>query len=688
MLKKLAAFIAVGLSFALNLHAQQAFTPTQIVTSGGSPTTAPAGGAMINDNMAALQAQLAGQLFIAASGDTSGIIDRAHLQSALNNMFSSNRLPPGASQPYPTAKIVFGPGTFYFKTGGIIISGSSNTSTKLQGLWLQGSGRGVTSFDYNPTSSGPLFQNNRGLTVKTSDITFFGHDAGSDFWWNQEQAGLTNIQDTSFVDTDWAGTWQWFFRPTGGNNNSEWKFDRDSFTGIFTGGVYTPPAVVATITSGSSTIAATNTAEQVEIGDTGFFSAAVAPLAANTQYYVISASTSGFQVATTPGGSAVSFTASGTPNFSTATDQFLNFWFSKTKWWSQTGLGQWLVLNTGGSVKIRDSDISGHSPPSVAYVFNLLGNVHASGVMSFEVDGLRVEHSNNNSRLIQSQWNGGSIQFNNLDESSQAGFRTNTNEYASYQISNASGPIISYKNSQLMGEHLYNYAVSSFNFQNAITYDGVTLLENPWPQQSGTPANSFVQFSGSGNTGGLPVIHFRNCRNLSSWAVVGWKDNCDTDVNWDHATSGETNTKTVSCVGANSDFPIAGGKVTIRLPLNAVVTRIRYWNPTGSGAGGAYQYTFQTEEATPTVLAGGAATPMAGANASTPLAITSMYSVTTGTLPFQMTTDLARTIDVLDTLPRPSGIFTGPKCLIEYIGQNIQPANDEFFAGVDQRRAA
>lgn len=593
------------------------------------------------------------------SGDSTGATDLADLQAAITTMVASKSLPSGADVDSVGNHIVLGPGAFLFKSGLTDILGTSNT-TKIAGIWLQGSGRGVTYVAYNPTVSGPMFVNTHGLDVKMTDITFTGGDVNSDFLWSQEQAGLSNVQDYTFQDVEWSGSWRSLWRLTGGNNNSEWKFNRDTVSGTITNGLYAPNSVVTTITSGSSTIAATNTAQQVEIGDTGSFSTACAPLTTSTQYYVVAATTSTFSVATTSGGSAVSFTASCTPTFATASDEFLNFWFTNFKWDTGTSTGQWINMYFGGSIKIRDSDVSGRAPPAVSYVFNLMGEPHSGGVMNFEVDGLRVEHAGTNSRLIQSQWNSGSIIFNNLDESSQQGIHPITNAYAFYQFINNSGPQIEYRNSQLMGVHNYQTFSNGYTQSNSILYDNVTLLENP------TFAN-FITVTNGGNNGGLPRIRCDRCRNNLFTTSVGYKEAVDTDLNWNQSYGGETRVKTVSCAGPNGDLPQGGLNNENRLPLNAMITQFRYWNPTGSSASGAYQYTLETTESTPTVLAGGASTPLAGSNAQTPLAASSMYVTTPN---FVMTTDAARTIQLVDTLSgHRTGVFTGPLyCLIDYIG--------------------
>lgn len=648
MIRKLTALIA-GLTLSFCAFSQQKL----IISTPGSATTAPQAAAIINGNFGQLYGYFNGQLFVAASGDTSGATDLANLNAALTILASSARLPPSFSQFAPLERIIFGPGTFYFKSGNINILGPANT-LKVQGIWFQGSGRGVTAIDYNPASPAAFFINNRGLDVKFTDMTVTDHDASSDFLWSQEQAGVTNVQDYTYNDIEWQGPWQYVFRLTGGNNNSEWKFNRDSVSGAVNSFVYVPIPITTTITSGSSVIAATNTTSQVQVGDTGSFSAAVAPLAANTSYYVVSASTSGFSVATTSGGSPVTFSANGTPTFNTGSDQFLNFWFSQFKFDTGAGLGQWINMGSGGSISIRDSDASARQPSAHSCLFNLLGTSHARGALNFEVDHLRIEHLNDNSCTMHSQWPFGNILFNNLDESSQAGNRTITDVQAFYEIVNTAGPIIEYRNSQLMGVHNYVNDSSNFRQQSDMLYENVTLLDNP------TFAN-FITVTNNGNTGGYPRIHCHNCRNLQSSSVVGYKEIVDTDLNWNVSNGGITETKHASCVGGNSDFPTNGANIELRLPLNAMLTSIQYWNPGGSGAGGAYNYTFQTTEGTPTVLL-----TVSGANSSTPVAFSSAVATAT-TFNWVMNSDAKRTIQILDAAGR-TGIMTGMYCQINYIG--------------------
>src|SRR6202040_1789966 len=100
-------------------------------------------------------------------------------------MTASKLLPSGAGEDIVGNRIIFGPGVFFLTSPLTNILGPSNT-TKIGGIWFQGSGRGVTYVVYNPSVSGPMFVNNHGIEVKMTDFSFVGDDVNSDFLWSQE----------------------------------------------------------------------------------------------------------------------------------------------------------------------------------------------------------------------------------------------------------------------------------------------------------------------------------------------------------------------------------------------------------------------------------------------------------------------------------------------------------------------
>lgn len=594
--------------------------------------------------------------------NVSGGDDSSTLLAAYTKAANGARTVTGISDPAGTAIIDLGAGTYNITQLQAMMTISVPT-TKVSGIWFRASGKRATVISYSPGTSGALCQNMRWLNFKFTDCTFLGNDSNSNFMNAMEQAGLTNIQDGTFLDCEWSGAWQYIFRLTGGNNNSEWKVTRCTNNSSALAWVYSPPSLACTITSGSSTIACTNTSDQAEIGDTGFLSAAVAPLAANTQYYVVGATTTGIQIATTSaqaGGVPVTFTANATPTFTTASDQFLNFWFHDCKFDVGTNNSAWLILNYGGSVKITNPDVSNYKPTAATYLFNLLGATHSQGVQNFECSGLRIEHGTDNALLMHSQWSSGQVIFNNIDSSSQVGLRTITNQYCKFEIINARGPVVQFNGGSLMGCHNYVNNTSNSHFQHSVQYQGITLLDNP-------TAADFIVMTNNGNSGGFPVIDFDKCRNTLDSSVVGYREIVDCSLNWMSASGRSLRKRYVNLVGSNSDFPFnatPGAANKFRLPRGCMATKCFYFNQPGSAAGGAYQYVAQTEEATPTVLIGGVGTLMAGANATTPLLSTSMYVTNPN---YILATDLARTIDVIDQTGR-TGIFTGPTLVLEYIG--------------------
>ncbi|MEO7205662.1 MAG: hypothetical protein ABI145_02480 [Steroidobacteraceae bacterium] len=598
-----------------------------------------------------------GTVYLTASGDTSGATDTANFKAAYTLATIGGRTVTGESDPSGTVTIRFGYGTFYITAAQAMMSSAAPTG-KIAGLIFKGEGSNLTTISYTPASSGPLCLNQRWLLVRFEGFTFLGNDANSDFLDSFEQGGATNIQDYKFTDVVWNGSWQNIHLLTGGNNNSEWKWNECTVDGTIANWLYIPSSQTGTFTNGSNQIALTNTSGAFAIGSTITFATTVGTgagqIVAGTTYFIVAATATNIQVSATSGGTPITPNATtGTTSVATvASDQFLNFWWKNCKFWDVQN-GSWINSSFGGHFVIEACDISNNHPSQNTYIFQLLGSSHSRGVCDFLVDGLRIEHATDFSLLLHSQWPQGNIGFNHLDESPLT--RTATDAVCKIEIVNVTGSIIEFRNSQLSGLHNYVNNSSNWNFQSQIIYENCTLLANP-------SAASFISMTAGVNTGGFPNIRFNKCRNTSNAATVGYHEIVDSDVNWYLGTGATTHVKTVSILGANSDWPAGGGILEFRFPLNAMITQVRFFKP-ANGNSGAFQYTLETTEATPTVLAGGAATPMAGANAGLAIPI---YTTTPN---FVMSSDAMRTIKLVDTLGGGrSGIFTGLYCLVDYIG--------------------
>jgi hypothetical protein len=622
-------------------------------TGAGTGPTGPTGAAGTGSNLLGVLGSP-----LSASGDISGITDTAAFIAAYNLAISNPLIEPGGSAFGGYAVIALNGGIFYINQAYAMMPGITKGPTvKMSGLKFKGAGSSLTWIVYTPSTPGPLCYNRLIGNVQFEGITFFGNSTTSDFYQSSEQGGLSNIQYFNHSDCAWANNWQNITLVSGANNNSEWRWDRctvDAGAGTIANWLYIAAPANCTISSGNATLAMTNINGGFAVGQTCSFGTTVGTgagqIATGTTYFIVAASPTGIQVSATFMGSAITPNANGSSIATNATDQFLNFWWTKCKFWDMKG--PWINASFGGQFNVDDCDISANGPTSATYIFNLLGQPNAAGVQQFRSNGLRIEHTSDFSLLMKSNWNFGNISFVNLDQSSQVASRSATDVLCTFNFVNQPGPIVTFRDSQLSGIHNYVCNVNNFQFQNDILYEGCTLLQN-------NSAANFISVTNNGNTGGFPRVRFRKCRNGNNASTVGWHEVVDSDVNWNVSCGGQTETQVISFVGTNSDWPINSGILTFRLPLNAMITRVRYWNPAGSGAGGAYNYSIQTTEGTPTVLA-----TISGANASTPVAASAMTSVTPN---FVMTTDLARTVQVIDTAGR-AGIFTGLYCLVDYIG--------------------
>jgi hypothetical protein len=596
---------------------------------------------------------------INASGDTSGIADTAAFLEAYNLAVSNPIAQPGGGVSGGFAVIAFNAGIFYINQPYTMMSGLTHGPTvKMSGLKFRGAGSNLTVIVYTPATPGPLCYNRLIGNVQFEGITFYGNSTTSDFYQASEQRGSSNIQYFNHSDCIWSNMWQNIALVTGGNNNSEWRWDRctldPSPTGPIANWLYLPAPANCTITSGNPSLAMTNINGAFAVGQTTSFATTVGTgsgqILAATFYFVVAASPTSIQVSSTFMGPAIIPNANGTSLATNGSDQFVNFWWTKCKFWDAKN--PWINSSFGGHFDIDDCDISNNQPSTNTYIFNLLGQPNAAGVQQFKANALRIEHNTDFSLLMKSNWNAGNISFTNLDQSSQAASRNPTDVLCAFSFVNQPGPIVTFRDSQLSGVHNYVCNVSNFRYQNGALYEGCTLLNN-------SSAANFITVTNNGNSGGFPRIRFRKCRNLNNANTIGYQEVVDSDLFWNISSGGQTEVQVISFVSANSDWPFSGGQFQIRLPLNAMITRIRYWNPLGSSAGGAYNYSIQTTEGTPTVLA-----TISGSNASTPVPASAMVTVTPN---FVMTTDAARTIQVIDTASR-TGIFTGLYCLVDYIG--------------------
>ena len=665
---------------------------------------------------------LTGIVTLSPSGDTTGATDLANLQAALTTAANNLILPPLASARVFQNEIVFLPGVYFF-TSTIALPASTTAS----GLVLSAYKAGLAWLDYNPATSQPMFTNQAILGLTFRGLEFSSHDQNSGFINHQEQAGLSNIQ-SPFIDQCSFQGFKYMCRFTGGNNNSEnrWNQVSASHCGAW---AYTPALANCSITSGSSTITIRNAGQgDVQTGDTGTLSVAVAPLTTHTQYYVINAQPLAnpptFELSTTAPGTTqtpVVFTAAGTPQFQNANDQFLNYNFAGICQ-HDNGIGPIINLSFGGGVTIEHFDCSAFSPTSpctfvgsisgntltvssitggslaigqllegiagtpilagtfiqafgtgtggigtytvapsqtvasgtsmmvVVPLVNLLNTTHAGGVTSYNCNHMRIEFTNNVGRRMFSQWGGGGVIIeNDIDESSQADSRLATNINAVYAPGNAAFPTIKVMNSSLAGQNAMVAFGDSFNFSQSILYENISLLNQ-------TTARAFMLTpSGNVNIVGFPIVEFNKIYNGGSVSGT-FKRIPDCTLNGLLSSGSSLVQRSGSLLNQN-ELPANGDSVEVQFPQGALALSLTI-NIPASSATGAFSYTLQTTESTPTVLA-----TITGTSAGAALSET--IALTPG--PFFMGTLAQAQLKLTDTETRTTSV-TVNALLLNYVG--------------------
>lgn len=271
-----------------------------------------------------------------------------------------------------------------------------------------------------------------------------------------------------------------------------------------------------------------------------------------------------------------------------AADQHLNFWFDKCKFWptSSSVLCQWAVMNMGGHLKIRDSDLSGWVPNAECYLFELLGTAHAQGVCTAIIDGLRCEIKNTNGRFLKTNWpNNGNILLSGIDLSSQASFHTFDYPMIQHRASNTGGCLLTIRDSHMVGQ------IEAFNSTNDYLKDPRILVENCVWEQFTRPDEAVLTTANSSHTnrGGYQVVRFRNCRTnvaLTSNHHAVW----DADINARFAHCANASIRTLSMHRPSGALPAStdsAGICTAILPLNSMVLGVQVIVAAGQSAEGS-----------------------------------------------------------------------------------------------------
>lgn len=291
----------------------------------------------------------------------------------------------------------------------------------------------------------------------------------------------------------------------------------------------------------------------------------------------------------------------GTVSGVTTQDQFLNYEIQSPS----VGLlgSTWIKADYGGNFRISGGNYILNQGASL-YVLN--NNAHSNGVESLVMVGGRIEHRNvaPTTKTIDSAWGRGSISFINVDEDTQT-YQTTPSGIQDaithrYMPGNSlGGPSVLYQNCRLQGRHEYGYGYSQAANERTVVYDlcETKLEPHSFIVQTGTESG------GNGASGNLPLIDFRNhrTRDFARERIY------DQRLNWNTALAGQPLRRTASMRttfgGLPSNTSPNDPTVNVWLPMNAIVTAVRFYKPFGGAATNTnWQYDVKTSEGTPTTL--------------------------------------------------------------------------------------
>jgi hypothetical protein len=330
--------------------------------------------------------------------------------------------------------------------------------------------------------------------------------------------------------------------------------------------------------------------------------------------------------------------------WSETSDQFVNYNFFACNF--EVDKGCFCKFDKGGNINIWGGSFI-HINGGGTF-FKLLGNWHAGGVQRFICTGVRFEHRKLVSKLIECEWTSGTVCFKSCDMGSQAYNFDHKTVTAIFKSVNAPMPIIHFEDCTILGRHEYQYMVGSFAPSQLVSYNNCEFASAKNPKEQIVITN----IDNSYNYGGTAPIRFTLCRGMDEMEL--W----DSVYNFSVAKIGETIKRAVSLKGVDSKFPYKASPSTfLKLPLNAIITRVTLYMPAGAASSSAINdYKLQTGEKTPRVLAMQNKGTMAAG-----------FKADSGEIFILCDTDAKRTLTLLAGSGINQAVGNGSMCIIEYI---------------------
>lgn len=290
-------------------------------------------------------------------------------------------------------------------------------------------------------------------------------------------------------------------------------------------------------------------------------------------------------------------------------DNFLNYNFFACQ--VEYRIGNFVDLYVGGNINMwGGSLIHTGTSASAQTFFNFPKGDHAPGAERLLVSGVRVEHRHTASKLINSAWKRGIITFLacSFDNQNASFAGSDTMITAKFTVDGGAGnnnmSLIEWIGCSLQGKHQYEFEVDSNLRRRRIVYRDCEIA-------SWSSAHDFIDIVNIGattNLGFAPWVLFENCRSgVSTSGQIAYPFDCT--VNWQASIGGQPKQYQVSAKKAVGGLPVqADAAVDVWLPLNAVITGVRFYMPaTGASTSTTWAYTLATSEGSPTTIATAAA---------------------------------------------------------------------------------
>ncbi|MDI5969065.1 glycosyl hydrolase family 28-related protein [Streptomyces sp. SL13] len=284
------------------------------------------------------------------------------------------------------------PGRYLVTGPGALLNGDT-PGDPANGLRLRGAGKRITEIVFRPSGADAYLCSNNDTWANLSfeGMTFTSATPGASFFYSYSTG---NVQDYRFSDCEWLGEWTYGLALDGSDTNSEMRWEA-----CRVGGSYRKAFLYCGLSQRSKDPA--------------------------------------------------------------AQDQFLNYWFTDMK--VEYAWGNFLEFPYGGSVTCRGGSyiVTGtrpHADPeygTTSTFFRFPRATHAASVQRFHAEDIRFELRNPDVLVIDSHWSGGTIRFNDCDDTALAFKPFSTALTAHRYDVGPRGPLVRYDSCQLTGTHTY-----------------------------------------------------------------------------------------------------------------------------------------------------------------------------------------------------------------------------------------